>query len=214
VVVDEPLYAHYLATTGRDHPGRDEVIADQESDWRTVVERLTGPVPNSAAIYYQKHMAHHLLPDMDWTWVRRLQNAFLIREPQEMLTSLVEVLPEPTLTDTGLPQQWSLFQSLREERASPPPVIVARDVLTEPRAMLQTLCKTLDVPFRPEMLSWERGPRETDGVWAKHWYDSVYDSTGFQPYEPKEKSVPGHLQGLLAECRTLYEQLYAHRLRL
>ena len=33
-VVDEPLYAYYLAHTGLDHPGRDEVIAAGETDWR------------------------------------------------------------------------------------------------------------------------------------------------------------------------------------
>ena len=41
-VVDEPLYAWYLAHTGLDHPGRDEVIAAGETDWRLVVDALTG----------------------------------------------------------------------------------------------------------------------------------------------------------------------------
>ena len=31
-VVDEPLYAHYLRGSGRDHPGRDDVLASQEAD--------------------------------------------------------------------------------------------------------------------------------------------------------------------------------------
>jgi len=213
VVVDEPLYAHYLAVTGRAHPGREAVIARGETDWRAVVDRLTGPIPDGASIYYQKHMAHHLLPDMERTWVQALRNAFLIRAPREMLTSLVEVLPEPTLSDTGLPQQWDLFRRLRRERGTPPPVVRARDVLTAPRATLGALCEALDVPFREAMLSWEPGPRDTDGVWAEHWYDAVYDSTGFRPYEPKDAPVPDRLEGLLAECRTLYANLCDHRLR-
>jgi hypothetical protein len=32
-VVDEPFYAFYLAATGLDHPGRDEVVASQPTDW-------------------------------------------------------------------------------------------------------------------------------------------------------------------------------------
>ena len=40
IVVDEPFYAHYLAVTGLDHPGRDEIVAHHESDWQRVVERL------------------------------------------------------------------------------------------------------------------------------------------------------------------------------
>ena len=46
VVVDEPLYAFYLARTGIDHPGRDEIIASMRSDWRGVLDQLTrGPGP-------------------------------------------------------------------------------------------------------------------------------------------------------------------------
>lgn len=213
VVVDEPLYAHYLAVTGRAHPGREEIIDRYETDWRAVVERITGPIPNGASIYYQKHMAHHLLPAMEWDWVGALRNAFLIREPREMLPSLVEFLPEPTLSDTGLPQQWRLFRQLREQRDEPPPVITARDVLTAPRSVLTVLCEALGVPFRDSMLSWTPGPRETDGLWATHWYDAVYASTGFRPYDPKDDPVPSRLQDLHEECRTLYAKLSAHRIR-
>ena len=39
-VSDEPLYAHYLAHTGLDHPGADEVIAAGETDWHRVVDAL------------------------------------------------------------------------------------------------------------------------------------------------------------------------------
>jgi len=45
LVVDEPLYAHYLARTGVQHPGRDEVIASQPVTWQLVAESLTGPLP-------------------------------------------------------------------------------------------------------------------------------------------------------------------------
>jgi hypothetical protein len=212
VVVDEPLYAHYLKNTGREHPGREAVIAHHESDLQAVVERITGPIPDGASLFYQKHMAHHLLPDMVWDWVLDLRNALLLREPREMLTSLVAFLPEPTLSDTGLPQQWRLFQRLREARGTPPPVVTARDVLTDPPATLRALCEALDVPYHDAMQSWAPGPRDTDGIWATHWYDAVYDSTGFQPYAPKDVSVPDRLQDLLDECQALYDTLYAHRL--
>ena len=213
VVVDEPLYAHYLDATGRAHPGCEDIIDRYETDWRAVVERITGPIPDGASIYYQKHMAHHLLSTMDWGWTTQLRNAFLIREPREMLSSLVEFLPEPMLSDTGLPQQWRLFQQLRKRRGEPPPVITAQDVLTAPRPTLHALCKALGVPFQSSMLSWEPGPREPDGLWAQYWYDAVYASTGFQPYERKDESVPSRLQELHEECRALYDKLYAHRLR-
>lgn len=212
VVVDEPLYAHYLQATGRDHPGRDAVIDAYDTDWRRVVDRLTGPGPSDASIFYQKHMAHHLLPEIETDWVLDLRNAFLIREPSAMLTSLVEVLPEPTLADTGLKQQWSLFENLHAAPGATPPVLSARDVLTDPAAALRALCEAFGVPFRETMLSWEPGRRESDGLWAEYWYDTVEQSTGFRPYEPKDASVPNRLQDLLAECHTYYDRLYEHRL--
>ena len=63
VVVDEPLYAYYLASSGVDHPGKDEIIASMPTDWRTVLTQLAlAPLPAGASVYYQKHMTHHLLP--------------------------------------------------------------------------------------------------------------------------------------------------------
>ena len=45
VVVDEPLYAAYLARTGIDHPVRDAVIASQPTDLGTAVAGLSAPLP-------------------------------------------------------------------------------------------------------------------------------------------------------------------------
>ena len=213
LVCDEPLYAHYLSQTGIEHPGREEVLASQENDWRKVTAWLTGPVPEGKAIFYQKHMAHHLLPSMGRDWVDRLTNCFLIRDPREMLTSLLEVYPQAGLADTGLPQQWELFERLRDHYGKPPPVIDSKDVLSDPPGMLRTLCAAVGVPFFESMLSWSPGPRATDGVWAKHWYGAVERSTGFQPYRPKAAPVPPEKQGLYEECLSYYSRLYEHRRR-
>jgi hypothetical protein len=212
-VCDEPLYAHYLARTGVDHPGRDEVIARHESDWRKVVAWLTGPVPEGRRIFYQKHMAHHLLPDIDRGWLAALRNVLLIREPAEMLASLIRVTPGAGLEDTGLPQQRELDRLLRERTGAAPPVIDARDVLEDPAGMLRALCRAVGVPFSPAMLSWAPGPRPTDGVWAKHWYAEVERSTGFAPYRPKAGALPDRLRGVLEACRDIYRELHARRLR-
>lgn len=213
VVCDEPLYAHYLQTTGIDHPGRDEVIAGHECDWRKVVEWITGPIPQGKAIFYQKHMAHHLLPNMDRGWLGRLTHGFLIRDPREMLTSLVKNLPRPTLADTGLPQQLELVSWVRQQTGHIPPIVDARDVLEHPRAMLEKMCAALSVSFDEAMLHWPAGRRATDGVWAKYWYDAVEKSTGFGPYSPKNESVAAELRPLLDECMECYERLHTLRIR-
>src|SRR4051812_24609438 len=109
VVTDEPLYAQYLATTGKPHPGAAEVIAAGETDWRAVVAALTGPVPAGKPVWYQKHMTHHMLPTIDRDWLGRMTNCFLIRHPGEVLNSYAKVVADPTDEDTGFLQQLEIF---------------------------------------------------------------------------------------------------------
>jgi len=213
VVCDEPLYAHYLIVSGVLHPGREQVIAAQESDWRRVTETLVGPVPGGRAIWYQKHMAHHLLPVIGRDWLDHLSHAFLIREPEEMLVSLLRTYPGAGLADTGLPQQWEIFERVAEHLGRAPPVVLSSDVLRDPEAMLSKLCQSLGIPFLPAMLSWPQGRRDTDGVWAPHWYAAVEASTGFEPWRPRSVKLPESRQPLLAECRHWYEKLHRHRLQ-
>jgi len=212
-VIDEPLYAHYLLGTGLPHPGADEVIEVHEPDWRKVVDHITGPVPGGKRIFYQKHMAHHLLPEIGREWLPRLTHCFLIRDPREMLLSADKVLTTIRLEDTGLPQQVEIFEHVRRATGKIPPVVDARDLLGDPRAILGKLCDALSVPFREEMLSWPPGRRDTDGVWAKHWYAAVEKSTGFRPYEPRTEKLPAALEGVLEQCRGPYEKLHAARIR-
>lgn len=212
VVCDEPFYAHYLEQTGLPHPGRDEVIASQETDWQEVAARLTGPVPGDRPIFYQKHMAHHLLEHMHGDWLDALTHIFLIRDPREMLVSLLKVTPDAAIDDTGLPQQWRLFSRLGDAADEIPPVLDARDVLTDPRALLSRLCERLGIPFTERMLSWPAGPRDTDGVWAPHWYAAVERSTGFAPYRSRREALPSSAQAIYEEAREYYDRLYAYRL--
>ena len=212
-VVDEPLYAHYLHHTGVDHPGAAEVIAAGGTDWRTVADRLLGPVPDDASIYYQKHMGQHLLPHINRGWIASLTNCFLIRDPREVITSFIKVVERPTAEALGLPQQLELFEAERARTGRTPPVVDSRDVLENPRGVLSNLCEALGIPFYEAMLAWPPGPRETDGVWAPHWYDSVHKSTGFGAYSPKADTVPDELQGVYETCRRCYETLAPHRIR-
>jgi hypothetical protein len=212
IVCDEPLYAHYLRRTGLPHPGAAETLAAHDDDWRRVVAWLTGPLPAGKSIFYQKHMAHHLLPDIELDWLDQLAHVFLIRQPREMLASLVEFIPEPTIDDTGLPQQLLIYRHVTERTGQAAPVIDSRDVLENPRSMLERLCDLLEAPFTEAMLSWPPGRRETDGAWARHWYASVEKTTGFAPYQPSSRPLPDHLLGLLDRCQTLYDQLAAQRL--
>ncbi len=211
-VWDEPLYANYLRVTGVDHPGAQEVIDHHDSDWRSVTSALVGPIPNGCTVWYQKHMAHHLLPEIDRSWLGQLEHAFLIRDPKEMLLSLVRNIPNPRIEDTGLPQQVALFDEMRATGRTPP-VLDSRDVLENPEGQLRALCAAVGVAFDGAMLSWPAGSRDSDGIWARHWYSSVDDSTGFGAYRPKTEALPTDLASLHDACRPYYDQLHDHRLR-
>lgn len=211
-VCDEPLYAYYLEQTGVDHPRAPAIIAHYETDWRTVVASLTGPVPQGKRIFYQKHMTHHVLPEVSLDWLDGFVNCFLIRDPREVITSLGKVVPHLTLEDTGLPRQVKIFGRAKIRSGQVPPVIDARDVLRDPASILSKLCARIGVPYTDDMLRWPPGPRPTDGIWAPNWYQAVERSTGFTPYQPKDDPIPDHLLGLLEQCDELYQQLYRYRI--
>jgi len=204
LVVDEPLYGHYLAVTGADHPGTREVLAAMDPDGERVVrEVLLGPCERP--VHFFKNMAHHLA-GLDRGFLREIRNVLLIRDPREMLPSLVHQLPSPTLRDTGLAEQVGILD-VTLERDEPPIVLDARELLLAPPGVLRRTCELLGIPFQEAMLSWPAGPKPEDGVWANHWYENVHASTGFEPYRPKRGPFPERLEPLLEDCLPLYESM-------
>ncbi len=184
-VMDEPLYAYYLLNTGANHPGRAAVIASQSTDWRTVVRMLTGPVPGGKAIWYQKHMTQHMLPEISLDWLRQINNCFLIRAPEEVVASFTRNRPDAAPWELGFEQQARLFDQVCQQIGAAPAVLDAADVLKNPTGMLRALCARLGIAFSEAMLHWPAGPRGSDGVWARYWYQAVEHSTGFEPYKPR-----------------------------
>lgn len=213
-VSDEPLYAAYLAQTGLDHPGRTEILAHGETDWRKVVDTLQGPAPEGKPIWYQKHMTHHLLPGMDVDWIHGLTNVLLIRAPDQVVESYLKSRAEVAPEDIGLLQQVTLFEAISAQQGCPPLVIDADDFLQQPGAYLQALCAHLGIAFVPGMLSWPAGPRPSDGIWAPHWYDAVWRSTGFEPWRPRQPQLSGQGLAVAQACAPAYARLHAARLRL
>jgi len=63
------------------------------------------------------------------------------------------------------------------------------------------------------MLEWPAGPRDSDGVWAAHWYGAVERSTRFAPPPDAAPELEGNLARLADEARQYYEKLYALRLK-
>jgi hypothetical protein len=211
-VIDEPFYAAYLARTGLNHPLRDAVLAAQSTDWRHVVQALLGPVPGGRTIFYQKHMAHHMLPGIGRSWMASCHNAFLIRAPDQVLLSYRARHDRVTLDDIGIRQQASLFDAECDRLGHAPPVIDAADILASPAASLTQLCEALNIVFTDAMLAWPPGPRETDGIWAPAWYQATNASTCFAPAHTAAPVLDDTLRPIADAAAPHYARLAQFRL--
>jgi hypothetical protein len=211
-VIDEPFYACYLRESGLDHPSRAAILASQSSDRAEVIAQLLGDC--ETPLMYQKHMTHHMPVGCDLQWTRHLQHVFLIRSPQAVIASYMKKMPRIAESDIGVLRQRSLFEEIRALTGVTPIVVDSADLLRHPRAMLAALCERLNVPFlASRMTQWPRGPRDSDGVWASHWYQSVLDSTGFNAYRDPEELPAGLLRNLAEELQPAYDTMAAERLR-
>ena len=201
-VADEPLYAYYLSVTGADHPGKEEVIQAMEKDPARIWSNLS---TDTSRHLFIKNMAHHAI-DLNPEWYAIPEPVLLIRDPEEMLPSLIKQIPKPILRDTGLPGQLELLRRFLDE-GKDPLVIESERLLSNPARMLSKLCGRLSIPYDDCMLSWPAGPRPEDGVWAKHWYHRVHESSGFEPYIPRAGQFPEELLPLLRQCQPIYDEL-------
>jgi hypothetical protein len=208
--VDEPFYGHYLRVSGAEHPGAEEVMQAMSGDAKQVIQEII-LAPCNRPVLFLKNMAHHLV-EMNWDFLAHLANVLLIRAPQEMLPSLAQNLAIPTLRDTAYKTQVELLEKLLDMGQNPP-VLEARELLLNPRSVLQQLCRRIGLPFDEAMLHWPAGPKPEDGVWAKYWYQNVHNSTGFTPYKPKTDPFPDRLRPLLAECQPYYERMLTYAIK-
>ncbi len=199
--------------TGIPHPGAAEVIADQGTDANAIIARCIGDIPGDRKIFYQKHMTLHLLPELDRAWLSSLVNCFLIREPEAVIASYAAVRSDATLEDIGFIQQAELFDHVRHISEEIPLVIDSREFLLDPRGMLEAICARLEIEFVPAMLNWPKGARDSDGVWAKYWYDSVWNSSGFAAYHEKDYQLSAKDGKISLQARPYYEELFQYRLK-
>jgi hypothetical protein len=201
-VFDEPFYAIYLKKTGVNHPGRDEVLQHQSDNEREVRDMIAA---SSTPVAFVKNMAHHMevleepiFPDS--------VNLFLIRNPRQIIASYAQVIESPVMRDIGIEYQYQLFQKLKAEKKN---VIVIDSglILENPLAVLEEVCAQCEIEFQPSMLHWKSGPKAYDGVWAKHWYTNVHNSTGFEKQNTSERMLPDDLKPLYEQAFSYYEKL-------
>ena len=214
LVSDEPFYGAYLKQTGDPQPMADEVVASMDCDWSSVARSLVGPPPGDRPIWYQKHMAHHMVGPIAHDDLPGLRHAFLIRDPDRVIASYsakrIKVRPE----HLGSEKQVEFFEREADRIGHAPPVIDSADILNDPARMLELLCTALGIDWDRAMLRWEPGPRQTDGIWGSHWYDAVNKSSGFDAPDDRAPELSPEEQAVSDACRPYYERLAKYRITL
>jgi len=203
-IVDEPLYAHYLAKTDVDHPMKQEILDSQSTDFQEVVENVVMADYITPHVFF-KQMSHHLMNE-NKSFLLSCENIILIREPREMINSFAKVITKPSIIDLGLLNSLEIYNYLVDQ-GKKPIVLDSNDLLKNPKTTLGRLCTLLSIDFEDNMLQWEAGKREEDGVWAPHWYANVHKSRGFKPYEKKEIFLEDKFQALYKSCLPIYNKL-------
>ena len=209
-VYDEPFYASYLITTNKKHPMFDEVIKSQENDYNQVVKACTKSAGNG--ICYQKHMVHHLHPNHSKKWILSCTNCFLIRKPEEVISSFLDKWPEATFEDFGFKEQFGLYNYLLDKGGEAPVVVDASDLRNNSETTLKKLCFALNIDWDPLMLCWTTGLKDYDGVWAKHWYPSVMLSSSFRPESGKMKVYSQNIIDFADIARDYYKELFKNKI--
>ncbi len=210
VAWDEPFYAFSLVNHGNDHPMRNEIISANESSWDRLVDKCVSAA--AKPVFYQKHMTHHMLPGFDRAWIHKVSNAFLIRAPERVLASYVKKWSDVSLRDIGFAEQAEIFDAVAQKSGAAPAVVDAEDILKNPEGVLTALCAALGIPFDRAMLQWPRGPKTFDGVWAPHWYNAVWESTGFAAQPEKTVALPAAMEKIADEARAYYLKLRKYRI--
>ncbi|CAM9144744.1 unnamed protein product [Ectocarpus sp. 6 AP-2014] len=209
VVYDEPLYAHFLRTHPEDEtwrPYRDEVFREQARAWdsdgdRWIKEVALGPTPKP--VVYMKHMAKQMR-NLDLSFLPKCRNIIQIRTPIHMLpswnTNIHANLKEIGMLD--LLHMYSLVRAMGQE-----PIVIDAELLrANPEGVLREVSEMAGIPYAPEQLSWEAGPKPYDGCWAYVWYKGCRKSTCFDN-SPRYVKFDQNLAPLLEECMPIYQLL-------
>ena len=187
-VWDEPLYAYYLNETKKDHPMFKEIIETYEININKLTKRIVS-TNKDKKISYQKHMSHHILSQTPINWITKGTNVFLIRDPRDVILSYIQKNTLNNSDDIGFPMQRKLF-NLIKDRGENPIVVNSDDLSTSPRDILIKLCSKLKIKFSEKMLTWNKGKRDSDGIWEKVWYKNVQSLTNFEKLKKNDQVIP------------------------
>ena len=210
-VWDEPLYAYYLNETKKDHPMFKEIIETYEININKLTKKIVS-TNKDKKIFYQKHMSHHILSQTPINWITKGTNVFLIRDPRDVILSYIQKNTLNNSDDIGFPMQRKLF-NLIKDKGKNPIVVNADDLSRSPGDVLIKLCSKLKIKFSEKMLTWNKGKRDSDGIWEKVWYKNVQSSTNFEKLKKNDQVIPKEHENIYKECLDIYNELNLYKIK-
>ena len=205
-VTDEPFYAYYLKETNIRHPMHMEIIKNYSTDYNQIVNYLTNKIPEGKKIWYQKHMAHHILDLSNIEWITNCENCILLRHPKEVISSYSSKNKLNSVEELGYPQQYEIIKFLKRKNKSYT-VIDSSKLLNNPKKVLLSWCKKINIKYDQSMLEWKKGNHINDGIWWECWYDNVIQTTGFQKYIKKDITIEDKYDSIYNESMKYYSYL-------
>ena len=182
-----------------------------ESRWAELeADAAQGPV-------FIKDFPHYLGAMWSDDFFDHFTHSFLIRDPARTVTSMFKHWPDFDIRECGFAEQRRLFDELTERHGAPPPVIDSDDLLADPHTAVRAWSEAVGIPWMPESLSWEPGPRDEVSWWdGGSFHENLRNSDGLKAQARTSIDIsdaPQRVQDVYAELLPHYEHLHAHRLR-
>lgn len=223
IIYDEPLGGCWLVNTYTDYKqidyAPDYLSRYSDTNYSSIIEKLTGELPEGKSFSFQKHMSYHLIPGFDKSFISQLKNFFLIRDPREIALSYWKARTASGLTwedseSIGGEEYYRLFKEIEELTQEKPLVVDSGDLVKNPRNYLKVLCSKLGVIFSEKMLDWK--PNKTrilswKNTMLEKFSENILNSTGFF-HKSQEENIPDILMPCINKCMPFYEEMYRYRL--
>lgn len=163
-----------------------------------------------------KDMCSHCYDELrgDESFLRRLTNTFLIRDPAKAIASYYAMNPQVTVEEIGL-RQLSEIHDCVAALDENPVVVDADDLEDDPDGAINAYCQALGLRFIPEAMTWESEQKQEWEIW-KDWHQDAAKSTGIvKNMETFEVTVENsdHLKAYYEDQLPYYRALYERRIR-
>src|SRR5690606_37664576 len=135
---------------------------------------------------FLKDMSYYVMPHIldDRSFLDRLTNVFLVRDPVASIPSYYKLDPDLTLEEVGLEAQARHYDAL-VALGKTPPVIAAEDVRADTEGVIGALWHRIGLAHVAEAFDWQR---ETPKDWVQvgGWHGDVSSATGIRPIGAEE----------------------------